>query len=407
VPTGDDAAGARDLIRGQRLIVPPTPPLMKFFNSECVCAGFAASGPAHPGMAQEKEMAGHASRRVATTPTRQCALLYLLAQPSWRGDDTGQLAKQTRQCRAGSECGATGDTRRAQPAPLCFLQRQTVSRCSFRRRNRSQCRAERVAGLWFLVARGRLARAFRRRESRSQPATLRGLTALRVVDMANPALGYGMALVSCLFFGSNFVVTKRFPTGDGFFFNWAMTSAIFVCGLLFHVGLCGIEGQCPRFEPFAMLGGAIWCIGNLWVVPIVQCIGLGLGLCVWGSSNMLTGWASAHFGILGLKADPAPASPVLHYIGVALAVCSMATFLLIKSSVGDEDGKMTHEHAQALLAGREAGADRHSGHAEAGSLQVDVIEQPPSRSWVDRLSPAQRKTFGLTFSLISGVCYGG
>jgi glucose uptake protein GlcU len=226
--------------------------------------------------------------------------------------------------------------------------------------------------------------------------------------MANPALGYGMALVSCLFFGSNFVVTKRFPTGDGFFFNWAMTSAIFVCGLLFHVGLCGIQGQCPRFEPFAMLGGAIWCIGNLWVVPIVQCIGLGLGLCVWGSSNMLTGWASAHFGILGLKADPAPASPVLHYIGVALAVCSMATFLLIKSSVGDEGGKMAPEHAQALLAGREAGADRHSGHAvEAGSLQVDFIEQPPSRSWVDRLSPAQRKAFGLTFSLISGVCYGG
>ena len=34
-------------------------------------------------------------------------------------------------------------------------------------------------------------------------------------------------------------------------------------------------------------GGMIWCFGNVTVVPIVKCIGLGLGLCIWGSSNMV------------------------------------------------------------------------------------------------------------------------
>jgi hypothetical protein len=27
-------------------------------------------------------------------------------------------------------------------------------------------------------------------------------------------------------------------------------------------------------------------------VPIIKCIGLGMGLLVWGLTNMLTGWAS-------------------------------------------------------------------------------------------------------------------
>ena len=29
--------------------------------------------------------------------------------------------------------------------------------------------------------------------------------------------------------------------------------------------------------------------GNIWVVPIVKCIGLGLGLVLWSSTNMLSG----------------------------------------------------------------------------------------------------------------------
>ena len=32
--------------------------------------------------------------------------------------------------------------------------------------------------------------------------------------------------------------------------------------------------------------------GNICVVPIVKCIGLGLGLCIWGMLNLLSGWST-------------------------------------------------------------------------------------------------------------------
>ena len=32
-----------------------------------------------------------------------------------------------------------------------------------------------------------------------------------------------------------------------------------------------------QFEPIAMVGGALWAIGNTTVVPIIGLIGLGLG----------------------------------------------------------------------------------------------------------------------------------
>ena len=35
-------------------------------------------------------------------------------------------------------------------------------------------------------------------------------------------------------------------------------------------------------------------------MPIVKSIGLGLGLLIWGLVGMLVGWASGHFGVLGV-----------------------------------------------------------------------------------------------------------
>lgn len=37
---------------------------------------------------------------------------------------------------------------------------------------------------------------------------------------------------------------------------------------------------------------SLLCSGNITVVPIVKCIGLGLGLCIWGMLNLLSGWST-------------------------------------------------------------------------------------------------------------------
>ena len=49
------------------------------------------------------------------------------------------------------------------------------------------------------------------------------------------AVGYISILLSAIFWGSNFVPVKEYPTGDGFFFQWVMCTAIFVAGLVSEV----------------------------------------------------------------------------------------------------------------------------------------------------------------------------
>ena len=116
---------------------------------------------------------------------------------------------------------------------------------------------------------------------------------------ADDFTGYVACLVSSFMFGSNFVPVKRVYTGDGMFFTLMMTAAVFYEGCFIQLW----QGN-PKFEPVAMLGGALWATGNITVVPIVKTIGLGIGLLVWGLVSMLVGWASGHFGIFWRGAGP-------------------------------------------------------------------------------------------------------
>lgn len=115
--------------------------------------------------------------------------------------------------------------------------------------------------------------------------------------MGSAAVGYAFVLTSVLFFGSNFVVTKKYKSGDGFYFQWVMCSAILIAGLIVRttwvsqfqsfthfsqpwrlrhrptatsvpvqhfIVLCNTTDDdlgnksCPPFEPFAMLVRFAW-----------------------------------------------------------------------------------------------------------------------------------------------------
>eukprot|EP00316_Scyphosphaera_apsteinii_P002344 CAMPEP_0119306750 /NCGR_PEP_ID=MMETSP1333-20130426/7427_1 /TAXON_ID=418940 /ORGANISM="Scyphosphaera apsteinii, Strain RCC1455" /LENGTH=302 /DNA_ID=CAMNT_0007310129 /DNA_START=282 /DNA_END=1190 /DNA_ORIENTATION=- len=87
-----------------------------------------------------------------------------------------------------------------------------------------------------------------------------------------------------------------------------------------------------------MLGGAIWCTGQLAVVPIVQNIGIAKGLIIWGSTAMLTGWACSVFGLLGVTSQAAGVqSWALNLSGLALALASLSVSLLLRP-LGREGG---------------------------------------------------------------------
>eukprot|EP00466_Bigelowiella_natans_P001411 jgi/Bigna1/139286/aug1.49_g13994 len=110
--------------------------------------------------------------------------------------------------------------------------------------------------------------------------------------------GYIGVLMSMLFFGSNFVVVKRFDSGDGVFFQLFMCMGIWTVGLVVQL----IQGS-PKFYPFSMLGGALWATGNVLCVYIIQQIGMGLGLVIWGSTALMVGWATGFFGFFDLEKD--------------------------------------------------------------------------------------------------------
>jgi len=150
--------------------------------------------------------------------------------------------------------------------------------------------------------------------------------------MANLAVGFGGAFLAVVFFGTYGIFFKLAPTGDGMVFQWIQCCAIFFVGIIIEVSV----GNPYYFEPLGMLGGVFWCLGNATVTPIVDSIGLGIGILIWGISSMITGWASGNFGIFVDKETVT--YPVLNYIGVVLAIISTLLYLPVKPTLRKQTG---------------------------------------------------------------------
>lgn len=251
------------------------------------------------------------------------------------------------------------------------------------------------------------------------------------------ALGYAFAGVAVLSFGSNFVVVKKYKTGDGLFFSWVLATGIFIFGICTFLVQCRVtctsdpisctsnsDQTCPVFQPLAMLGGALWATGNMLTVPIIKTIGLSLGMLTWGGVNMLTGWASARFGILGVETN-AVAKPLLNDIGVAIACVALGVFAFVKPTVGNKKGKarvaaggglLEDEHDSAyagLYSHSELGYGLKGGGGINSDLLVDEAEEGAGEgeggeeaSWTDKLSPGMKLVFGFGMAIVSGLLYG-
>jgi len=199
-------------------------------------------------------------------------------------------------------------------------------------------------------------------------------------------IGFVAAGVAVLFFGSNFVPVKKYETGNGLFFQWILCTSIWMTGLIVNlIKTSFTDGLVTtiNFYPFAMLGGALWVIGNVMVVPIIKSIGMALGMCIWGTANLLVGWASGTFGLFDLTKETVP-KPTYNYIGVSFAVISVMMFVFIKSNTGEENQNNLTE-VEALL-----------------NDSREIVE----RSWIEKLPPTRKRIFGCVMSVISGIFYG-
>ncbi|EFA81285.1 transmembrane protein 144 A [Heterostelium album PN500] len=128
--------------------------------------------------------------------------------------------------------------------------------------------------------------------------------------MVSPQVaGYIGAIIASVFFGSNYVPAKNFPTGNGFAFAWVMSMGT-LCTAYVAMFISGSY----MFDPWGLLGGSLWAIGNLCVIPIVKSIGLGLGLLLWSCSSLITGFFTGKFGWFGLQKQEV-SHPVMNWIG--------------------------------------------------------------------------------------------
>lgn len=204
-------------------------------------------------------------------------------------------------------------------------------------------------------------------------------------------VGYICACVAVLFFGSNFVPVKKFETGDGMFFQWVLCSAIWCVGLIVNC-----IRDFPTFYPLCMLGGFLWATGNIMVVPIIKTIGLGLGMLVWGSFNLLFGWASGRFGWFGIHPE-VPNHLALNYTGVSLAALSAIIFLFVKTEVSSSASDAEKE---PLL---NTSVNRNEYNPEVIRITVPYSEDD---TFIDRLSPFYKRVIGFSLSVVSGSMYG-
>ncbi|EDR27339.1 transmembrane protein R144.6, putative [Entamoeba dispar SAW760] len=227
-------------------------------------------------------------------------------------------------------------------------------------------------------------------------------------SLGDTVVGYICLFISVILFGSNYIVTKKYPVGDGFYFTFMMGLGVMVVGV-FVMLIRGTFHQGPIFlEPFSMIGGLLWATGNLTSVPIIQCIGLSLGPSIWGIFNMITGWVTGTFGLFGLNADKDDINIFwLNCIGALLAGCSVPCYAMIKvkSKKESQEEKINIKYKKIeespLVQTNDEFVEELNHHSKDG----DDDETPISKT-IEHLPKWTKMILGIVLAIIAGIMYG-
>lgn len=223
----------------------------------------------------------------------------------------------------------------------------------------------------------------------------------------SPALGFIGVTLAAIGFGSNFVVIKKYDPGDGMFFQLCMCMGIFMTGFVFYL----IKGAPPIQAP-AMLGGLQWAIGNAMCPFIIETIGMGLGLSVWGAVNMLSGWSGAHFGWFGLSKQTV-SNNGLNIAGAGVAVFSVLVYAQVKTtgSSDDEDAEeieAPHGQNQVQRSRIESGVSKGSARSSRSTVSYSGGAMPMGGVIKGEAADTQKSGMlaGLLMACIAGVLFG-
>jgi len=256
----------------------------------------------------------------------------------------------------------------------------------------------------------------------------------------NLGLGFVCAAISTVGFGSNFVPVKKYEMGDGMFFQLTQALGIFTVGIFVQL----IRGYHSIFRPWAMLGGFLWCTGNCMCTTIIKCIGMALGLLIWGACNMITGWCMGEWGLFWVKKSDPPAYPSMNIVGAITALVATSIYFFVKPVENVGNGEINKkasggwrplpdeaytsnpsylkgvppQHKSRQVAQEEglkkAPHESHEVHLKVVNDIQDVYVRYDEQStqimegtsWVDNLTPSGRRTAGVGMSVVAGILFG-
>lgn len=212
--------------------------------------------------------------------------------------------------------------------------------------------------------------------------------------------GFIFLICSSILYGSNYLPVKQYETGDGMFFQLIVCVGIWIVGFVLNI----VRGF-PEFYALPLLGGFLWSTGNNTVVPIIQTIGIGLGMIFWNAIGLITGWATGRFGLFGLTKE-VPSNKILNYLGVLFVLLSTFFYLMVQpvdNSKSDEDE------------GTNSGPDERTNLLDSTNESTNTasLEQSQkqnasteSDSFIARMSTMKKRILGISLSVFAGLLYG-
>lgn len=220
-------------------------------------------------------------------------------------------------------------------------------------------------------------------------------------------IGYLAVLVSVLGFGSNFCFIKSISKEvyvNIVYLQFLMCCAIFFVGIFIWAVILNFPPIYHHGE--AIIGGVLWCSGNMLCPIAIKYIGMGLGLLLWGGSSMVIGWASGSYGLFGIKKNDLAEdtegvnSEALNIMGIIVVIFGLLLLFKVKNSDDkDEDKKLLE--TDPLLE-----YENNFKTSETVSFSSNKSKQSFSLLNDETWSQSFRQFIGILSAIIAGLFFG-
>ena len=235
------------------------------------------------------------------------------------------------------------------------------------------------------------------------PACLNSNSSHILDKLVNIMVSFGIGLVcsaACsVFYGVQYVPCKKYNTYDGCVFQWFMACGIMIGGVLLEtIGLLWLDW--PATDPQVILHGiacgAIWGLANFMVIPLLHLTGLALGFTLYHIVNLVTGYTTSRFGLLGMKQDVGT-MPLLRDFGVAVLIVSFVALCFVEPE--NEQKEISKKVDQDL-------AMESTFMEEAGgqSPPLRIKEKEYFSIWIE--NKRNRRFVGIALSVFAGIAPG-